>query len=192
MARKLHLDSYNYRNGENNNNGNPLSFQKLSWRQDKDESFSDWTIIVKTEDGAETEYSVHKVVLGTGLKQSEYFAKMFRTPHIKEATTRTSVITLDDAAAKAFPIMLDYIYSDRDALEASSEIATALRYLSNYFGVRALFERVNNFIRDDLIIDNLPVYVEAATLYNDDAMISTLIDYIVEDFAIIETDVLTK
>ena len=46
---------------------------------------------------------------------------------------------------KAFPIMLDFIYGDKD-VEATVETAVALRHLASYFDVPTLFANVNNYI----------------------------------------------
>jgi len=47
----------------------------------------------------------------------------------------------------AFPIMLDFMYSQDDELKATTETAAALRWMSNYFEIEALFHAVNTLSR---------------------------------------------
>jgi hypothetical protein len=119
--------------------GADLQQTTLTWRLEPEESFSDWKIEVTTVKDAllkipqdvepaakrprndyqnELEaatvevYHVHKHMLGAGPRSSLYFARMFRS-QMSETNTSTSKIELDDAAAKAFPLMLDYMYSQK-------------------------------------------------------------------------------
>jgi hypothetical protein len=70
--------------------------------------------------------------------------------------------------------MLDFMYSLHSIdVEASTEIATALRYLANYFGVPTLFDAVAQFIQKDMCKDNIHIYLEQATLYQDEKVIDS-------------------
>lgn len=125
-----------------------------------------------------TNYHVHKHMLGAGQRSSLYFARMFKST-MAETCTSTSRIELDDAAADAFPIMLDFMYSQQ-ALDATTDSAVALRYLANYFGIESLFHEVNNFIEQDLGPTTLARYVEGATLYQDEKMLDAVEEHILE------------
>ena len=123
----------------------------LTWRRDPEETFSDWKIIVTSKsakgdnsDSPQT-YHIHKNIVGAGARGSHYFGRLFRSDRLKESESSTSCIELEESSMKAFPIMLDFIYGDKD-VEATVETAVALRHLASYFDVPTLFANVNNYI----------------------------------------------
>ena len=77
---------------------------KLLWRQDPEESLSDWTIELSYETtgdesgGASTDtktdtYHVHKAILASGPRKSEYFARLFKDGgRFAESSSNTSFI----------------------------------------------------------------------------------------------------
>ena len=160
--------------------------QKISWRHDPEESFSDWTIVVTSEpregnEGIETDgtptptsetYHVHRLVVGAGPRKSNYFLRLFKTKGLKEAQASTSHITLERSAANAFPLMLDFMYDISSGdVEASTETAVALKHLANYFDVPSLLDNINKFIQDDLTLDNMHIYARDGNLFHDDETI---------------------
>jgi BTB/POZ domain len=110
----------------------------LLWRHEEEDSLSDWTIHVRStqpstaaavglaattaagsaakphEQGHQANnavvktYHVHKYVLATGPRRSEYFVRLFRHG-FAESHNSTSRIELDEIAAKAFPVLLDFL-----------------------------------------------------------------------------------
>ena len=160
--------------------------QKISWRHDPEESFSDWTIVVTSEpregnEGIETDgtptptsetYHVHRLVVGAGPRKSNYFLRLFKTKGLKEAQASTSHITLERSAANAFPLMLDFMYDISSGdVEASTETAVALKHLANYFDVPSLLGNIDKFIQDDLTLDNMHIYARDGNLFHDDETI---------------------
>jgi len=165
---------------------------ELSWRLDPEKSLSDYRIIITTshEDTPQSKktssttkkkssksgevYHVHKSMLAIGPHNSLYFARLFLSEtELSENASNTSSVELEPSAAKAFPKMLDFIYSSQKgkASGVTSQDAVPLRYLASYFGVEALFEEVNAFIRNDLKFTNAPIYVTEALTYNDEKIL---------------------
>ena len=83
----------------------------LDWRMKAKESHSDWTIEILVNGKSHCIYPVHKVALSFGSNRSEYFVRLFQNESCSEHKTSTSRIEMEEPAAQAFPIMLDYLYS---------------------------------------------------------------------------------
>lgn len=170
----------------------PQARAELSWRLEN--SLSDYKIVVtspapdgtpssnkktshdetKSPPKSEEVYHVHRSMLAVGPHNSLYFARLFLSKtELTEHASNTSSVELEPSAANAFPKMLDFIYSARKdkASNVTSQDAVPLRYLASYFGVEALFEEVNNFIRSDLKYTNAPIYVAEAMIYNDEKIL---------------------
>ena len=113
--------------------------ERRDWRMDPDKSHSDWTIVISVGGKVQSTYHVHKFALSVGGTRSEYFARLFSNTNLKEHETQTSRIELEDLAAKAFPVMLDYLYllwRDYAYSDLTFENSVALHYLGRYFEVR--------------------------------------------------------
>uniref|UniRef100_A0A7S1USU3 BTB domain-containing protein n=1 Tax=Grammatophora oceanica TaxID=210454 RepID=A0A7S1USU3_9STRA len=125
------------------------------------------------ENGPTTVFHVHKCFLGSGERRSLYFERVFKSSdRIQEGLNSTSKIKLEESALRSFPIMLDYMYSSpHGALEATSESAVALRWLSTYFGIQKMFEATNDFINHDLSIKNAHMYLSEGEAYSDDKIV---------------------
>ena len=79
--------------------------EPLSWRQNPEDSLSDWKIVIN---GVET-YCVHRSMLGAGQRASQYFMRLFRGAigaSTSEAESCTSRLQLEASSAEAFPIFL--------------------------------------------------------------------------------------
>ena len=162
---------------------------ELSWGFDP-ENLSDYKIVVtspapdgtlilkkktshdetKSPPKSEEVYHVHKSIIGVGPHNSLYFARLFLpVTEVADHASKTISVELEPSAANAFPKMLDFIYSAQKhkASNVTSRDAVPLRYLALCFGVEALFEEVNNFIRTDLEYTNAPIYLAEAMIYND-------------------------
>ena len=134
----------------------------LSWRQDKTQSFSDWTIVVKHDGGDDKTYFVHKTMLAAGLRPSSYFVRCFNSS-MAESASSTTTLTLQQSSAAAFPLYLDFAYTGE--LNATSATACALLHLADYLGCRALHEATIKFAKVDLSQTTCAVYLREASLY---------------------------
>ena len=140
----------------------------LSWRLDPSISMSDWTITVISRSSKVTDqYYVHKNMLAVGKRKCEYFVDIFRQHYRNSSQSNVTEIILPDQAAQIMPMLLDYIYSDVTALTLSSDSASSLRYLSQFFGIKVLFERVMKFIQKDLSLKSLVSYYKSSMALGD-------------------------
>jgi len=169
---------------ETSSSKKPKEPEKFSWRLDPEESFSDWTIVLdvlthpEDEDDdddenkreadettpIQTEFHVHKSYLAAGTRRSLYFQQVFSVSShhqnnnnallLEESLDATSRIPLEESAARAIPTFLDFMYSENDPLEVTTESAVALRWIASYFGVEPMFVQVNDFIHKDLAANN--------------------------------------
>ena len=120
-----------------------------------------------------------------GKRKSEYFSRLFQND-MAESSECKSRITLEKSAAAAFPLFLDFIYSNvSDDIPATSENAVALRFLSQYFGVRELFENINKLIRSDLTFSNAHLYLCEGYIYHDEKIVSHSKRLCAENFQVI-------
>jgi BTB/POZ domain len=137
------------------------NLEVLLWRDDPLESFSDWTIEIVSAEMSSQVYHVHRNRMARGERKSEYFVKLFQKGgQFLESQSNKSIIELDSLAAEAFPFFLDYVYgSDANLpLEITTETATALYSLGEYFGVFELCSEAYEFCRKDVSLENATVY----------------------------------
>lgn len=88
---------------------------ELSWRMDQDDTFSDYTLFVESEeDGEEKKYHVHRNILAHGKRRCEYFTKLFRSPF------RENEIAVSHFA-RAFPDFLDILYNHKHTTNICSQ-----------------------------------------------------------------------
>lgn len=144
--------------------------ERLDWRLPKEDSMSDWTIFVKVSENVgskdistdvEDTYHVHKIVLSCGARQSEFFSQK-----LSEGVGFCRV-ELNPSAARAFPVMLDFIYNAASELNATTETGVALRYLSQIFGVHELKKKATTFIKKDFRASTAPCYFTEAHIFNE-------------------------
>ena len=122
----------------------------LCWRDDPESSLSDWIIRVKAP-GANATYHVHRATLATGVRRSEYFARLFTgagTSGLVENVQGSSTIPLELSAANAFPAFLDFVYKGELAISDAS--AMALLHLAEYFLNRPLHDQVTKYVQTAL------------------------------------------
>ena len=74
---------------------------------------------------------------------------------------------MNPSAARAFPIMLDFIYNAASDLTTTSETGVALRYLSQIFGVPELKKKATSFIKKDFRASTAPCYFTEAHIFNE-------------------------
>jgi len=139
-----------------------------SWRLSPEESKSDWTIVVESvPEGTISEYHVHKeVLIHNGRKSSDYFSRIFGDI-LNQKVYKYKTIKIHEDAAKLIETMLDYMYSVQDRLLLTSESAVGLRHLSQFFGIEALAKRVSAFIREDIELSNMDIYMDTTAAFDD-------------------------
>lgn len=123
--------------------------EHLTWRLDKEKSFSDWTIVVQSAEGSSepVKYNVHRHMLATGPRKSGYFESMLLSSgQFQESGTSTSTIELSTDVVSAFPTFLDYFYAP---FSEAKDVITQwnwmqLRHLADYFLVSELSNAVSD------------------------------------------------
>ena len=159
------------------------------WSDKEIENWSDWKIIVscKKEDDSSSDpitYYVHKGQLAHGKYHSEYFRRLFNQENTKgdtesystlESANATSNIVFENpSSVEAFPVFLNFLYSDNKKKYFTSKNVIALRYLSNYFVVEQLYHDVNEFIHADVTTNNSMLYFLEAFKYQDDKLLGVV------------------
>jgi hypothetical protein len=149
---------------------------KFVWRLDPAESHSDFIIEIdsspteRTQDSIEVDrYHVHKSILALGPRKSGYFAKLLQGV-FSETSRGVCRILLDPVAAKAFPALLDFLYG-ASQLECSTESATALHFMGQYFEIRRLRWQARQFWMKDLCLENCATYYQHAVLFGDERVL---------------------
>lgn len=143
---------------------------RLSWRMDPDESLSDWTIEIWVGGKTHGTYHVHKSTISVGSGRSEYFARLFANKGSMEHETQTSRIEMEEAAANAFPLMLDFLYLlwDNNQKPITAENAVPLHHLGNYFEIRSLRKEARIFWKNAMTVAEAGTYLEHANIFHDD------------------------
>jgi BTB/POZ domain len=156
------------------------------WREDPTKTFSDWTIeiVSKTEaddceaKGKAATYHVHKFFLACGLRSSDYFERLFRNKHFREAESSSSRIELHTLAADAFPLLLDYVYGHKHVLSIDCNSATALHFLGDYFEIPALRMDALQFVIKDMTLENVVTFYSHAVVLSDNVVHSTVAKFL--------------
>lgn len=139
-----------------------------SWREHPDVSESDWTMIIESvPSGKMDQYHVHRTVMERGYKRGDFFVSLFGYSEKKEVSAREKSIKVHKDAARLIPEMLDYMYSLDDELKICSETAAALSHLSQFFGIKQLAKQVLLFMKEDVCVANMSVYLDTATAFDD-------------------------
>lgn len=150
-------------------------------------------------------YHVHKSVLAVGPRRSNFFAQAFRPKSQQQsprstvvdddtatsvdqltaagpsftisvdAVSHTSRLVLEDKAAEAIPVILDYIYTGNLAI--CTENACALHYLSQQFEIKALRRQVKDFWINAINMDNLTKYYQDARVFKDERILAHAEEY---------------
>lgn len=181
----------------------PPADERLDWRQNPEDSLSDWTIEIIVVDensnsssndkknGSNTLFHVHKVALAVGARKCEYFGRLFLGA-FSESQNACSRIELHPLAAAAFPNFLDYVYFDD--LSITTENATSLHYLGRYFENRRLRWEAKQFWKRDMTMESMGTYYAHAAVFHDDKITDAVVemcalqtDKITADLSIIQT-----
>ena len=127
--------------------------------------------------GVTDTYHVHRLVLARGKRKSNYFSKIFRDhsqQKFNKSLSQTTSLNLDPLAAKAFPVVLDFMYLSEKSLPINTEIASALLYLARYLEVEDLRGKVANFIKRDLSMSTIDTYFKHAKIFCHDAVLRAI------------------
>lgn len=154
-----------------------------------------------------TSYHCHKSVLAVGPRRSTYFASTFASPgkmsqkkqhqaagdsslDHSDTTVAGSQLTdftdhqmsttrfeIERLAAKAFPALLDYMYSTKGKLDITTDTATALFALSAQLGIKSLRRKVREFWMKDLSMENLSTYYGHARVFKDSKILGYAENY---------------
>ena len=157
--------------------------ERLTWRDDPEDSLSDWTIEITVDGKIYGCYHVHRAILAVGAKKSSYFASLFKNnkANYVESETNTSRIELEILAAQAFPAMLDFMYSswnpkgDRDFSFTSKNVAS-LHHLGMYFGIESLCSKAQEFTRDALPFGECWTCYDHAKHFGDEMMAKIVVE----------------
>jgi len=144
----------------------------LDWRMDPEESHSDWTIEVTVNSKLHSTYHVHKCMLSVG---SGYFSRLFGTSKsFSETQNNKSSIDVHELAAKAFPVMLDFLYflwGDGESPIIDNN-CTALYYLGAYFEIRRLRKEARRYRKYSMRScwpKPFSLYYEHAKIFHDES-----------------------
>ena len=156
----------------------------LSWRMDKQTSFSDWKIEIrvlnKKIQSSEPRidlYYVHRNVLGVGDRKSGYFQELFQQRGLENSVTH---LEFSERVANTMPMLLDYLYAS-ETFEIKTENAVLLGYLAQCLSVPTLYDEVKTFIRNDLSLSNAAGYIADAVSYKDDETATRVTDVLVQE-----------
>eukprot|EP00900_Chrysochromulina_parva_P017974 jgi/Chrpa1/26178/Chrysochromulina_OHIO_Genome00001161-RA len=178
MPPKRHEPAKRFDIGEYGSGSAPVEKDaSLSWRDDPEETLSDWRIVVEVPAlKMKNVYHVHKAMIAGGPRKSDYFVRQCRSgggaSQLAEAVRSESKLDLEAEAAEAIPDFLDYVYTG--SLKATKENACALLHLAEYLGNPPLYAEVKDFIEAGLQSEwnfkLAPKYVACSELFNQEKL----------------------
>mmetsp|Transcript_12416 Transcript_12416/g.15531 ORF Transcript_12416/g.15531 Transcript_12416/m.15531 type:complete len:426 (+) Transcript_12416:62-1339(+) len=125
----------------------PRTPKRFSWRNDPQESHSDWKVVIKNADDAERIYFLHKIVLSNGPRASGYFYAQFSTTTV-ETKTSTTVLQVPNECAKCVPKLLDFVYEG--TLHLERDTAVPMMELARRLDIPALGRECTSWIKTAL------------------------------------------
>ena len=163
-----------------------LFFSKLNttpiWKLDPQESFSDWTLMVRKKNSADhnvNTYHVHRAVLAAGCRKSLYFENLFRRSVGQDmsaygddkVTDNSCEISFTEEVANEVPTLLNYLYGSEDQYFLQPDNAGPLYDLADYFQIPPLIENVWKFLRIEYEFSETipPRLIEVLAKYYSDA-----------------------
>ena len=142
-----------------------------SWRMKPSESLANFTLQILNQGSGEVdEYHVHKHVLAVGPRRSEHLDAIFRSK-----TLSSTRISLEENAAKVFPLFLDYFYCHDFEISITTETAVAYRNLAHIFKVTSLLAEAAGFILRDVAISNMSTYIVQSNQFKDQKVMKHII-----------------
>ena len=159
--------------------------QRLCWRLNPAESLSDWKLKIFNRSTKDVElFHVHRVVLAVGPRGCEYFQDVFRQDETEKTANATSRVPLIASSCKLVPYFLDYVYGN-EKFEIKSSNALGLCYLADLFRNHSLWDRVTDYIEDDLGTANgkhhLCQYYIDAVYYDQDEFLDHILSVCARD-----------
>ncbi len=148
--------------------------EKLSWRMDREKSYSDMSIRVEylNHEGYQM-YHVHKHIVAVGPHKSKFLAKHLNSSGATSREKVCIVIKLDFEGSSVVPQILDFLYSQDTELEISNENSVALHYVTRAFEMSTLSKEIMKFIDHNLSFENITDYIIDGGYYRDHATIAT-------------------
>jgi len=175
----------------------------LDWRMDPEESRSDFVMeIVSSSNDDEyappkevaagannmNSYHLHKNILEFGERASGYFGGLFASDTTESNCNQTR-ISLPKTAAKAFPLLLDYMYGlHKGKIELTIENAAPLYHLADYFEVESLHQIIVEFWKETIQAQDLGHCLEQATMLKIDVLRDEVVKKCSENIADIAID----
>lgn len=126
---------------------------------------------------AETTYSIHRGILAASAPRiCRYFTRLFSAEPTDptDAAQKISRMELPALAARAVPILLDYLYDPSAPLAADTSTACALHYLGNHLECPQLSWDAMQFWKRDIQYFNYHTYYQHATAFHNDKILQAL------------------
>lgn len=127
----------------------------ITWRGDPDDTGSDCSITIVTNELQTNTYYVHKSIICFGSKQSKYFASQFirnsGTTTLHDSNTRKNPaikVELDQRDAENFPLFLDFVYKASEGQE--------FRCIKNKLEANGTMETLKSSFSSPSIISSIP------------------------------------
>ena len=148
--------------------------EKLSWRTDPTESYSDMAIrVVYLNHEGSKMYYVHKQIVAVGPNRSTFLSHHLNSGEFAPGEEAIIQITLDYEASALVPRVLDFMYSKDTGIDISNKNSVALHYISRAFGIARLSKEIREFIDHDVSLENITAYITDGGYYSDRSTIAT-------------------
>jgi len=132
----------------------------------------------------ETVYHLHKHILAVGPRRSNYFRDLFAVHNSSRSVCSqdAAIVTfeMDEIAAQAMPILLDYLYDPEGSIAITTENATSLHWLGHFFEIRRLRWISKRFLHKDLNTKTCGTYYEHARILKDEKLLKTVSKYCIK------------
>lgn len=103
-----------------------------------------------------------------------------------------TVLEMEELAARAFPVLLDYMYSATGRLDITTENATPLAWLAQHLEIKSLKREVKDFWVKDLCMENLTTYYEHSILFQNEKVLMHANDYCAEHIFSVEESIVVR
>mmetsp|Transcript_18889 Transcript_18889/g.29291 ORF Transcript_18889/g.29291 Transcript_18889/m.29291 type:complete len:305 (+) Transcript_18889:44-958(+) len=140
------------------------------WRSATSARSSDREIhVIESESGKTNVYNVHDAFIARGVRKSAYFENLSDcTDQFQESSTNSRIIPvrLDEKAAAAFPVFLDYTYGN-PYFRLTVDNVLAVRRLADLFKNIPLLSETWRFIKANMQVNNYEQYLRDAQRFGD-------------------------
>ena len=169
----------------NSEDSGPIAF---TWRGDPNETMSDYTIVVVTNELQTSTYHVHKSALCFGPRHSKYFAQIMLNSSTDKwkkksrSVVPSTKVELDQRDANNFPIFLDWIYAPCANLSSNGTVVTAASTMSSPSLVTVgTDDSSSNAVFDELTTENSVSLRFLAKRFDVDSMMLVVNRFIQKD-----------